>query len=84
MTLEHLLGLVSDAEPPRITDRFERQLETHTEWGWRDAIAGESGWWWAITSGDRVLVLGWTSGDDLIRDEEIRRGISAVVLPVLS
>ena len=84
MTFETILRMVSDSPPPCVTHRFERHMLDHTEWGWRDSIGEESGWWWAISSGDRVCAIGWTSGDHLARNEEIRRAVAIVALPVLS
>lgn len=51
------------------------------EWGWRDAMNGLDGWWWAVTAGEYLLAIGWTAGDELERGEEIRRAVIQHVKP---
>lgn len=42
---------------------------------WEDTMAGERGWWYAVTrpSGDHeiVVAIGWTAGRERDRDREI-------------
>lgn len=81
MNVRHLMSLVG--APPVRAEVYRRANGELTEWGWRDTLAGELGWWFAVTSGERVLALGWTLGGAKERDDEIRRAINKHMRPAV-
>jgi hypothetical protein len=38
---------------------------------WHDPLGGSDGWWCAITQGDHLLAIAWTSGGRRSRDAEL-------------
>ena len=81
VTLAQLQSYVG--APPTRTQTFRRTNGELVEWGWRDALGGTPGWWFGVTSGERVLSIGWTGGDERDRDYEIRRAIRLHMRPAV-
>jgi hypothetical protein len=45
---------------------------------WHDPLGGSDGWWIALTRGQRLLAIAWTSGGRKSRDAEIAGALSAL------
>lgn len=42
------------------------------ETSWQDPVTG---WWWALTSDDYVIAMGWSTSDTRDRDTDIARAL---------
>lgn len=78
MTLAQLQARVGT--PAGRYQTYRRTNGELIEWGWSDTI-GQRGWWWAVTSGERILASGWTIGGANQRNTEILRAVRKHIRP---
>ena len=69
MTIAELQAYVGCPRSVGETHHTMRDELMHTSW--QDAMGELAGWWWAITSGDVVIAMGFTVGDRDARDREL-------------
>ena len=74
MTLAELQAYVGAPPVPGATYTEQRGDVLVT--AWEDAIAGEPGWWFALTRGRYIIAMGWAGGDERDRNIAIARKLA--------
>lgn len=75
MTVSEVLEQVGPPRGAVVTHTLLRSDLAITTW--EDARGGERGWFWLIALSGYVVAMGWTGGNEIDRDIEIGRGVTA-------
>lgn len=82
MTVAELQAYVG--APARTGATYQCERGEHLVTAWEDPLGGGAGWWFAITRGECVVAMGWTSGTRRDRDIEIARAFTRTATEQLS